>query len=185
MKVMNDVYIKGQRNAIKEIKKKYEASSAKTVVMADSFSQKSLDDYDKNTLERYLEEKRAALEALNKKEEFEAEMAASKSEIEGVINTFDVLLKCLKIATRIISGDKVPPQDEKLLLENFPDIYSASKTLAKQKEEGKKHKSLADKIEDPSESAPSETDTKLRESLNESISQIETALADFNTTNSR
>ncbi len=176
MKISNDIYIKQPRNVAPEVVKTL-SNSEKNIII-ESASKKSEKPEDLDTLELYLKEKEAALEALNQKEMMDSELAASKSQIEGAIKMFDVLLKCMKIACRIIDGDKVPKQDEQLLMENYPDLYSAAKTLQRQKEERKEHKSLADKIEEPSEPSAPADNSELRTQITDSIAQIKTAIAE-------
>lgn len=52
--------------------------------------------------------------------------------------------KCLEVARRIARGDKVPPKDEKKLLEFSAEMYQMAKTMAAaaRNEKAKKHKSL-------------------------------------------
>ena len=56
----------------------------------------------------------------------------------------DARLKCLKIASRIMSGDKVPPEDPRFLLENDPKLYQMAVTGRLPKEDPKEHKSVLD-----------------------------------------
>ncbi len=176
MKAFNDLYVKQPRNVAPEVVKNL-SKSEKEAVLSSTFS-KTDKPADLDTLELYLKEKEASLEALNQKEMMESELAASKSQIENTIRTFDILLKCIKIATRIIAGDRVPRQDEQLLMEHYPDIYASAKILQEQNEDGKKHKSLADKVADPSEPAEPTDYSDLRTELTDSISQLESAITE-------
>ncbi len=52
--------------------------------------------------------------------------------------------KCLEVARRIARGDKVPPKDERKLLEFSAEMYQMAKTMAAaaRNEKAKDHKSL-------------------------------------------
>ena len=63
------------------------------------------------------------------------------------------LRKCLVIALRIISGDKVPAEDYRFLAENEPKLYSQSITLRMAKKDPEEHDRLSeDESEEGSES---------------------------------
>ena len=59
-------------------------------------------------------------------------------------NSSDELLKCIKIALRIMNGDRVPRKDEKFLAEKQPQMYSNAVMLRREREYYKKYKSVLD-----------------------------------------
>ncbi len=182
MKINIDVYNYAEKNAqlLKDIATDKETSLPPVAdKKTDSFSKKPYEDYDKNAIELFLEEKRAALEVLSQKEQMESDLAASKSQIEGAMRMMDILIKCMKISMRIINGDRVPAQDEKLLLENYPEMYSSAKLLATRNEDSKEHDSLADEIEEAGEPEAPTDYSEQRSEINAAIGELEGALADI------
>ncbi len=61
---------------------------------------------------------------------------------EGREDGFSERLKCIKIALRIIKGDKVPLKDMVFLAEKEPGMYSNAILLKENNENPKKHKSI-------------------------------------------
>ena len=59
-------------------------------------------------------------------------------------NPYEDLIKLIEIANRISKGDKVPPSDEKKLLEKEPDMYLSAKMAAEMSKNKKRknHKAL-------------------------------------------
>ncbi len=96
-------------------------------------------------IESYLKAKKQYQEMQATKNQVDRELASSKNQIESIQKTFDILLTCLKISSRIINGDNVPAKDHKLLLENYPEIYSVAMSARKEKENPENHDSLIDK----------------------------------------
>ncbi len=180
MKVNSDTYSKAQNKYDKAFAEQYKIRSSSNI---------SSDIYDKDpsleeqigVLEKYLQEKREALDTFNEIEMYKSDLEASQNEIEGAAKTFDILIKCMKIAARLISGDRVPAQDEKLLMEHYPDIYSAAKTLGSQQEKGKEHDTLIDEEEEENASLSdiSDSESSVKKGLVESIEQIESAIAEI------
>ena len=50
--------------------------------------------------------------------------SAEEEELDALSEQLKVQQRCLKIAMRIMQGKKVPPEDERYLMENDPDGYS-------------------------------------------------------------
>ena len=69
------------------------------------------------------------------------------SELDALTKGLKVLEKCRKIASRIIKGDKVPPQDERYLMENDPDGYKLALACRQPKEKPKEWESVLDEEE--------------------------------------
>lgn len=64
------------------------------------------------------------------------------SELDAVTKALKTMDKCRKIASRIMKGDKVPPQDEKYLMDNDPDGYKLALVCREPKEKPKKWESV-------------------------------------------
>lgn len=97
----------------------------------------------------------AFLQELNRQElekrqkELEAKQRNS-GELEMLSKYLDVMDKCQKIASRIIRGDKVPPQDERYLMEADPDGYKLALACRVPKEKPKEWESVLEEEEDGS-----------------------------------
>ena len=89
----------------------------------------------------------------NRRKLLEAKQKGS-SELDALSKSLKTMDKCRKIAGRIMRGDKVPPQDEKYLMEHDPDGYKLSLACRKPKENPKEWKSVLDEedLESGSES---------------------------------
>ena len=48
---------------------------------------------------------------------------AEEQELDALSKQMDTQMKCLKIAMNIMRGKKVPPEDERFLMENDPEGY--------------------------------------------------------------
>ena len=86
-----------------------------------------------------------------------AYMETEEEKLDALSEEMDVQMKCLKIAMNIMKGKKVPPQDEKYLMEHDPNGYKlamAMKTMVK--EDKKECKSVLDD-EDKKDGEASET----------------------------
>lgn len=97
---------------------------------------------------KLLEEKKAALdreaeEKLSMIERFKEELEAA----EKAGNPYDDMLKCLKIAMRIMKGDRVPDRDMNYLAEHQPEMFSAAIMFRSNNENPKNHKSLLEEPE--------------------------------------
>lgn len=90
---------------------------------------------------------------------------AEKEELDALSQQLKTRMKCLEIARRIMQGKKVPPQDERYLMENDPKGYQLAMALRKPpKKDEKECKSVLDsedeksgETSDSGESAPVET----------------------------
>lgn len=72
-------------------------------------------------------------------------METEEDKLDALSEEMDVQMKCLKIAMNIMKGKKVPPEDERYLMENDPSGYKlamAMKLLVK--EDKKECKSVLD-----------------------------------------
>ncbi len=84
------------------------------------------------------------MKGFNLKKEFLRNAESAKRQGENSAKRADDYSKCLEVARRIARGDKVPPKDEKKLLEFSAEMYQMAKTMAAaaHNEKAKKHKSL-------------------------------------------
>lgn len=94
-----------------------------------------------------MEEERKRLEAKQQK----------NGELEMLSKSLDVMEKCRKIASRIMKGDKVPPQDEQFLMESDPEGYKLALVCRAPKEKPKEWESVLEEEEDGSGGEPAES----------------------------
>lgn len=78
------------------------------------------------------EQRRKLLEAKQK----------GNGELDALNESLKKMERCQKIASRIMRGDKVPPQDEMYLLDNDPDGYKLAIACRKPKEKPKELESV-------------------------------------------
>lgn len=85
-----------------------------------------------------------AMEGINTQRSLLYNAESNKRAGETAAKKADDYSKCLEVARRIARGDKVPPKDEKKLLEFSSEMYQMAKTMASaaHNEKSKKHKSL-------------------------------------------
>ena len=80
------------------------------------------------------------------------EMKNADEQAEAAGESMKILSRCIKIATRILNGDKVPLKDMKYLQENEPDMFKQAITLRRINPEPKEYDSvLEDEEEDKTE----------------------------------
>lgn len=63
-------------------------------------------------------------------------------ELDALTKALKTMENCRKIAQRIMRDDKVPPQDERYLMENDPDGYKLALVCRKPKEKPKEWESV-------------------------------------------
>lgn len=91
----------------------------------------------------------------------------SKGELDALSESLKKMERCRKIASRIMRGDKVPPQDEMYLMDNDPDGYKLALACRTPKEKPKEWESVlkdedeknsgSGEAEDSGEAAPADT----------------------------
>lgn len=92
------------------------------------------------------EKLKAAKEMLDVMKQQSAQMKEqSKKQADALKKSMDKMKKCARIARNIGKGHKVPPEDEKYLLENDPKAYMLAIVLRMMEEEKDKVKSELDK----------------------------------------
>lgn len=77
--------------------------------------------------------------------------------LDALAERLKVMQTCQKIASRIMAGDKVPPQDEMYLMQNDPTAYKLAMAARKIKKDPKGWESEADKEEDAGRTAAAES----------------------------
>ena len=88
-------------------------------------------------------------------------METEEEKLEGLSEALDIQMKCLKIAMNMMKGKKVPPEDERYLMEHDPNGYKVAIAMkALVKEDKKECESVLDdedkdggKTEESSDSA--------------------------------
>lgn len=70
------------------------------------------------------------------------EAEASRSELEALEEQMKAMRRCQEIARRIMRGDKVPPEDEKYLMENDPDGFKLALAMRTPKKKPKEWESV-------------------------------------------
>lgn len=88
----------------------------------------------------------------------QAQQARDQAKAEA--DALKVKLLCFKIAMRILAGDKVPPEDEKYLLDNDPDLYNVAVSGRIQKEDPEEYDSLLEDDEEDGAADPLEGVTR-------------------------
>ncbi len=72
-------------------------------------------------------------------------METEEEKLDGLSEELDIQMKCLEIAMNMMKGKKVPPEDEKYLMEHDPDGYKMAMAMkAMVKEDKKECKSVLD-----------------------------------------
>jgi len=66
---------------------------------------------------------------------------------EGMSRAWKEKILCLKIAMRIMSGDKVPIEDKRFLAEKDPELYRQAISLRREKKDPKEYDRLSEKDE--------------------------------------
>lgn len=69
---------------------------------------------------------------------------STKSELDLLSKSMDVMNKCLKIAASIMKGNKVPPEDLEYLMKNDPDGYRMALAMRRENPDPKEEKSVLD-----------------------------------------
>ena len=89
-------------------------------------------------------------------EELDAMLEQLNSSADDDNNPMKIMLQCLQIAMRIISGDNVPSRDRAFLAEHEPDMLGRAMLLRRQKDDPKNYKSLLedDKAKDSDDASP-------------------------------
>lgn len=88
--------------------------------------------------------------ALKEVENLKEELKNSEASLKATREAYDVQLRCSIIASRIMSGNKVPKSDYLYLAKNDPDLYEKAIILRQERENPTKHKRLSPDEKDSS-----------------------------------
>lgn len=95
--------------------------------------------------------KQRAKEAKNEREEIASryqklieQLESAREQGEAMGESMKVRMKCLLIAMRIMSGDKVPPEDYRYLAKNDLELYAKALMMRTEKEKPQKHKRVSE-----------------------------------------
>ena len=70
------------------------------------------------------------------------EAEAAKSQLDAMEEGLKAMRRCMEIARRIMRGDKVPPEDERYLMENDPDGFKLALAMRTPKKKPKEWESV-------------------------------------------
>lgn len=87
-------------------------------------------------------------EAQQELKEYQRMLEASKEQAEAAGDAAKIRLKCMIIASRIMSGDKVPPEDYRYLAKNDPGLYGKALTMRFERDKPKRHDRLSEEEEE-------------------------------------
>lgn len=82
--------------------------------------------------------------AKNDYQDFTEQLENMRAQSNAMADSAKVRMKCLLIATRIMSGDEVPNTDHRYLAQNDPELYTRAVSLRTENPDPKKHKSIAE-----------------------------------------
>ena len=113
------------------------------------------------------EAKKSAKDFQSKLEEMRNEMRTLREELErareageGAAEMWKIEIKCLQIAMRIMSGNKVPIEDERFLMDNKPELYAKAITMRMEKADPKEYDRLSEDEEEEANGNPESTATE-------------------------
>lgn len=108
-------------------------------------------------VQQQYDETQTFMEKLQQKETGIYNAVVACQQGDAMAKAADDVAKCMEIARRISSGAKVPPADEKKLMEYSHELYMAAKTMSMNaKRNGKKYDALT---EEEKAGKPSETES--------------------------
>jgi len=101
------------------------------------------------------EAKKKAKDFQDKLEEMRNDMRMLRDELkrageaaEGAAEMWRIEIKCMLIAMRIMSGNKVPIEDQRFLMDNKPELYAKAITMRMEKADPKEHDRLSEDEEE-------------------------------------
>ncbi|MCL2078626.1 MAG: hypothetical protein FWH17_02150 [Oscillospiraceae bacterium] len=135
-----------------------------TVEITDEAKEKANDL--KSKRENFLNEQRSLLEELRRVGEMS----------EGLAEGWKIKIKCLQIAMRIMSGNEVPKEDHRFLMENDAELYSRAISMKIQKTDPEEYDRLSEDDKDKdntTQQADSPKDTQMADQVAEnSVEQV-------------
>ena len=84
---------------------------------------------------------------------------AEEQELDALSKQLDVQMKCMKIAANIMKGKKVPPEDERYLMENDPDGYKLALAMRTPKKKPKEWDSVLEEEKEKTSETSGEEET--------------------------
>ena len=108
---------------------------------------------------KMLEDHNRQMKEAQERRKLEMEKNGGKSEMDSVLKALKTMQRCQKIAARIMAGDKVPPEDEKYLMDNDPDGYKLAIAMRKPKENPKEWESVLEDEEEENGDSSSTQET--------------------------
>lgn len=104
-----------------------------------------------------------------------AELKKAQAEAKAKSDEYSDTFKCMRIASRIMSGDKVPQKDREYLAKNEPEMYAKALMLRCQKKNPKEYKSLVDDEEETTEQASQQPEETTENQAQTAVSAAESA----------
>ncbi len=117
----------------------------------------------KQELERELKKQQKMEEQLKREAE------AAKKRMEAEQEALKIQMTCLKIAGRIIAGDKVPTKDHQYLVKHDSKLYGKALMMRVIKEEPKEYKQLSEEEERNNPLSKSSTNSEVTSDMNEIV----------------
>ncbi|NLZ83728.1 MAG: hypothetical protein GX915_08690 [Clostridiales bacterium] len=109
-----------------------------------TISDEALELFNKQMIEKSEEENKQENKIRDYYLELQEQLKQAHESADAAGESFESLGKCIQIAMRIVSGDKVPIQDEQYLMENNMELYSMAMNMRMIKEDPKEWDSLLD-----------------------------------------
>ena len=107
-----------------------------------TISDEALELFNKQITEKYKDENQQENKIRDYYLELRDQLKQAHESADATGESFETLGKCIQIAMRIVSGDKVPIQDERYLMENNMELYSMAMNMRMIKEDPKEWDSL-------------------------------------------
>ena len=111
--------------------------------------------------------KKHAKDFQSRLEEMRNEMRTLREELkrareagEGAAEMWKIEIKCLQIAMRIMSGNKVPDADQRFLMDNKPELYAKAITMRMEKADPKEYDRLSEDEEEGISGDPESADAE-------------------------
>lgn len=102
----------------------------------------------KQAVEYLEEQRRLSMERFEqemaKKAREEAEGTSEEDKLDALGKALEAMKKCQEIAARIMRGDRVPPEDERYLMESDPNGYKLAIAMRTPKKDPKEWDSILD-----------------------------------------
>ena len=121
-------------------------------------------------MRRAYDEMKARNEAKMARQAAEANARAARQQAEAAEDEAESMKQAMEIARRISKGGRVPPRDEKFLMEYSQEMYLSAKMMALMAKEHEKHDSVLEDEEDTDEAGISAAADDTRSAVMVSVS---------------